>query len=210
MSNGRHDSDNSYGRSAGGAVTRGALLLLAALVVGVVLLQNVDDGPKASTTEVTVGSDTTAPAGSDTTAAGGTPIVATTTVVQRAPNLVKVLIVNGSGKNRAAGRVKAFLASSGYDFVTPRDAKATNYADRVSYTPGFETEAKLIGSLLGLATESIGPLPTEQTVKTPPDVPAFDVQIMVGQELATKYANQSLTATATPTTVAAAATTVPA
>ena len=89
----------------------------------------------------------------------------------------------------------------------PRDAKATNYADRVSYTPGFETEAALIGGLLGLATESMGPLPSEQTVKTPPDVPAFDVQIMVGQDLATKYANQSLTGT--PTTIAAA-TTLPA
>ena len=197
MSNGRQVPEHSPSRSAGGAVLRGALLLLVALVVGVVLLQNVDNGPKASPS-----ADTRAV--SDTTAAGGTPIASTTTLVQRAPNLIKVLIVNGSGKNRAAARVKSFLSTSGYDFVDPRDAKATNYADRVSYTPGFETEAALIGGLLGLATESIGPLPSEQTVKTPPDVPAFDVQIMVGQDLATKYANQSLTGT--PTTIAATTT----
>jgi hypothetical protein len=208
MSNGRQVPDNSYSRSAGGAVLRGALLLLVALVVGVVLLQKSDSTPSASPTgDTSAVSDTTVGGSSDTTVGGGTPIASTTTVVQRAPNLVKVLIVNGSGKNRAAARVKAFLSTSGYDFIDPRDAKATNYADRVSYTPGFETEAKLIGSLLGLAAESIGPLPAEQTVKTPPEVPAFDVQIMVGQELATKYANQSLTGT---TTSVAAATTLPA
>ena len=80
--------------------------------------------------------------------------------------------------------MKSFLGSSGYDFVDPRDGKASNYADRVSYTPGFEAEATAIGALLGLGAESIGPLPAEQTVKTPPDVPAFDVQIMVGAGLA--------------------------
>lgn len=200
MSNGRQVPDNSYNRSAGGAVLRGALLLLVALVVGVVLLQNVDSGPSALPSgETAAASDTTLAVGSDTTVADGTPIASTTTLLQRAPNLVKVLIVNGSGKNRAAARVKSFLGSSGYDFVDPRDAKASNYADRVSYTPGFEAEATAIGALLGLAAESIGPLPAEQTVKTPPDVPAFDVQIMVGQELATKYANQPLTATTATT-----------
>lgn len=208
MSNGRQIPEHSPSRSAGGAVLRGALLLLVALVVGVVLLQNVDNGPKAAPgADTPAVADSTAAGGADTTAAGGTPIASTTTLVQRAPNLVKVLLVNGSGKNRAAARVKAFLSTSGYDFVDPRDAKATNYADRVSYTPGFETEAALLGGLLGLAPGSIGPLPSEQTVKTPPDVPAFDVQIMVGQDLATKYANQSLTRT--PTTIAAT-TTLPA
>lgn len=200
MSNGRQMPDTSHNRSAGGAVLRGALLLLVALVVGVVLLQNVDGGTSALPADGTIATaDTTIETGAETTVAGGTPIVSTTTIVQRAPNLVKVLIVNGSGKNRAAARVKSFLSASGFDFVDPRDGKASNYADRVSYTPGFEAEANALGALLGLGAESIGPLPAELTVKTPPDAPAFDVQIMVGQGLAEKYANQSLTATTAST-----------
>ena len=214
MSNGRHaSSDNSYSRSASGAVVRGGLLLLVAVLVAVFLLQSADSGKKSPTKKPTT-ADSTAVAGTDTTAAAGvTPIVTSTTAVRRAPNLVKVLIVNGSGKNRAASRVKAFLASSGYDFQVPRDAKATNLADGVFYKPGFDGEAASIAAILGLTPDKVIPLPIEQTVRTPPAVPLFDVQVMVGPELATKYATQSLTpaagaaagagATATTTTKAA-------
>ena len=207
MSNGRHAApDNSFNRSAGGAVLRGAVLMLVALVVGIVLLQSTDNtksqaGPSVPDSSL---------AASDTTIAGGvTPLASTTTVVRRAPNVVKVLIVNGSGKNRAGARVKAFLLSSGYDFLVPRDANAANYADRVSYTPGYEAEAAAIGALLGLTPDMIGPLPTQVTVRTPPAAPEFNVQIMVGGNLAAKTASQPLTgATATTTTVAGVATSV--
>ena len=208
MSNGRHaSSDNSYSRSASGAVLRGGLLLLVAVAVAVFLLQSADSGKKTTNTSATT--DTTAAAGTDTTVAGGvTPIVTTTTAVRRAPNLVKVLIVNGSGKNRAASRVKAFLNSSGYDFQVPRDAKATNLADGVFYKPGFDGEAVSIAAILGLTPDKVIPLPVEQTVRTPPAVPLFDVQVMVGPDLATKYATQSLTpAAGTPAGAAASTTT---
>ena len=71
-----------------------------------------------------------------------------------------------------------------------------------------ESCAVSIAAILGLTPDKVIPLPVEQTVRTPPAVPLFDVQVMVGPDLATKYATQSLTpAAGTPAGAAASTTT---
>ncbi len=100
--------------------------------------------------------------------------------------------------------------------VSPRDANANNKADSVFFKPGFQAEATAIAVALGLDTSAqftvIGVPTNEQTIKTPPAVPEFDVQVMVGPTLASKYKPGATAATdpaATTTTVAAAATPTP-
>ena len=67
MSAGRHASgDTSFARSAGGAATRGIVLIVVAVIIGVVLIATaVDDAPEV----VTAAPDTTAASAPATTAA---------------------------------------------------------------------------------------------------------------------------------------------
>ena len=127
----------------------------------------------------------------------------------RAPEVVKVLVANGSGVNRAAARVRAFLVPLRYDLPSPADAMLKNYEDYVYFNAGFELEARDIAAKLGIAK---APIPVPLNVVKPP-VPAFDVLVMVGPDLAVRFKSQPLTGTATTpaagdataTTVAAAA-----
>ena len=113
--------------------------------------------------------------------------------------------------NRAAARVRAFLVPLRYDLPSPADAMLKNYEDYVYFNPGFELEAKDIAAKLGIAK---APIPVPANVIKPP-VPAFDVLVMVGPDMAVRFKSQPLTGSApaatpapraaTPTTAAAAA-----
>lgn len=200
MSNNRHASEESFSRSAGGAAIRGAVILAVALGIGVFLISKTGDhkAPKIATGTPTV---------TDTTVAevdpGADPLLTSTTIATlRAPEVVKVLVANGSGVNRAAARVRAFLVPLRYDLPAPADGALSNYQDWVYFNPGFELEAKDIASKLGVTSL---PMAVPANVVKPP-VPAFDVLVMVGPDLAVRYRTQALTATAsTPSTTSAAA-----
>jgi LytR cell envelope-related transcriptional attenuator len=204
MSNNRHASEESYSRAAGGAALRGALILFLALVIGVFLVRTTSNRKPTTTTEGStpaVVADSTAAAAGDTTADGAVPTP--TSPAMRAPEIVKVLVANGSGVNRAAARVRAFLVPLRYDLPSPADATLKNYEDFVYFNPGFEVEAKDIAAKLGITK---APIPVPANVVKPP-VPAFDVLVMVGPDLAVRYKTQPLTpgaAVAVTTTTAAA------
>ncbi len=209
MSNYRHALNSLTRRSqrrneagqAGGAAFRGALILLIALGIGIFLVRQTNDSPSTST----VAGDTTAAA--ETTVASSeagtdTGLPTTTVATLRAPEVVKVLVANGSGVNRAAARVRAFLVPLRYDLPSPADAMLKNYEDYVYFNPGFELEAKDIAAKLGIAKP---PIPVPANVIKPP-VPAFDVLVMVGPDMAVRFKSQPLTgSTPTATTAAAAA-----
>ena len=192
---------------AGGAALRGALILLVALGIGIFLVRRSNDpGTPTITRDSVAVSETTvvvAEPGTDT----GVP--ATTLVALRAPEVVKVLVANGSGVNRAAARVRAFLVPLRFDLPSPADAMLKNYEDYVYFNAGFEIEAKDIAAKLGIAK---APIPVPANVVRPP-VPAFDVLVMVGPDLAVRFKSQPLTPTASAPAsapAAAVATTVPA
>lgn len=146
MSQGRQTSaDASYGRSAGQAAARGLLLLLGALVLGLLLLRGVNDNPKsivaspANTADTTVAADDTSGAlGTDAT---GIAPASTSVATRRAPSLVNVLVVNGSGKNRAASRVADFLKTSQYTMRKPADASSSTLTGTVYFNTDFQVEA---------------------------------------------------------------------
>jgi len=194
MSNNRHASEESFSRSAGGAAVRGALILIVALGIGVFLVrQTGDTGGPTLTVDTVATSDTTQ---AEVVSGTDTGVPTTTTVTLRAPEVVKVLVANGSGVNRAAARVRAFLVPLRYDLPSPADATLKNYEDFVYFNAGFEAEAKEIASKLGITK---APIPVPANVVKPP-VPAFDVLVMVGPDLAVRYKTQPLTpgSTATP------------
>jgi LytR cell envelope-related transcriptional attenuator len=196
MSNARPGNQDQQHRAAGGAVLRGALLLLIAVVLGAVLLQRGSENKDAGK-----GKPVSVPDTAVTTtvfdpviavpAAGVTPDVTATTALPTAAASVRVLVVNGSGVNRAAARVNEFLSNSGYDRLKPLDAIQTNLDDRITYNEGFKDHALVIASKLGITDfTKVVPTPPIATVKDP--VPDFNVQVVVGPFLADRYRTQQL------------------
>jgi hypothetical protein len=172
---GRHASaDGSFGRSAGAAAGRGALLLAIAVVLGIVLLQAADDAPPGQ--EVTSGGNGGgAPATTSTSEAA-----ATTTLPLRPPAQVKVLVANGSGVPKAAARTSALLQPHGYNLLAPIDGTKAE-ASAVFFTAGFEREAAEVAKRLEL------PDGAAKAMSDPPPVSNLreaNVVVHVGPELA--------------------------
>jgi LytR cell envelope-related transcriptional attenuator len=213
MANTRQSNEPGYNsRSVGGGLLRGGLLLLVAVVVGAVLLQQTKESPKLSIPAATTVTTTTVVAvdsGLEVTPAvdpADPSVTPTATALPlRAQALVKVLVVNGSGVNRAAARVRASMATTGYNLLQATDATETNLADSVFYNPGFEGEARQIATLLGEidTVNNIRPITAPLPIKPP--TPTSDVVVFVGPKLQVKYQSQQLgTGTVAGTSVAAA------
>lgn len=171
------------GRPPANAAARGALLVLVAVLVGLVLLAQGfdDDGGLVSadgggdTADTSDGdgegtTDTTAEGGeagdgtTDTTIEGGDGDTVTTATVlppARPPEQTTVLVLNGSGVSGAAARVRDALLAANYNPLAPGNAP-TNVDDTAIYhAEGWQAEAAGIASLLGAPLDSVQPLPAE-------------------------------------------------
>ncbi len=127
---------------------RGAALIGAAVVLGIVLLQVVDDSGSPGG-----GSRTGTPATSGTNA--------TTTTTQagqgRPPGQILVQVLNGSGVNMAAQTESNTLRSKGYKVAQPGNS-AERTGNVVQCKQGFEDEADTLAKLIGPAT-TVEPFP---------------------------------------------------
>ena len=200
MRRGRHAADDgSFRRSTGMAAGRGALLLGVAVVLGIVLLNAVDDTPSA---RVSTGDDrsttTVAPEETTTTQAATT----TTTVAARAPKDVKVLATNGTDVKGAARKATDVLRAAGYNVLAPVDARRAD-ATSVYFAPGYEREAQAVASALALSPASVKALPTPPPVA---DLRGANVLVVVGPDVAGRLVGAG-TATTTTTRAVAPTTT---
>ena len=205
MSQGRQTSaDTSYGRSAGQAAGRGLLLLVGAVIVGWLLLRGVNDKasvPSASpvTTADTAAADVTAAVPAD----GSSPVTSpvTPTVTRRAPAMVNVLVINGSGKNRAASKVADNLKTSSYNVRKSVDANSPTLAATVYFNPDFQTEASDIALILGISG-MIQPMPTPEPIKAGIKAEAHDILVVVDAAMAARFAGAATGTGAAPTATA--------
>ena len=181
MKRGQHAAgDGSFAKSASVNAGRGAVIIGLALLVGFVLLRDLDDAGDVSV--VTNRPDATVP--NDTTPLP--TIASTTTTPIKAPKDVKVLVVNGTTVAGAAARVAQPLKVAGYNVLRAVDAspaiKAATKTSTVYYvTKEFEREAKALQSALALPPTAITAVPTP-----PPAAEATqaNVVIVVGPDLA--------------------------
>lgn len=195
MRRGQHAADDgSFGRSAAVNAGRGGILILVALVIGVVLLQDFDDAGSGGV-DVSATPDPTDPPSTQPLET----VPSTTTLPVRAPRDVKVLALNGTTTAGAARRVSDVLRQGGYNVLAPADAspsvKSSTRTSAVYYvTQEFEREAKRLQQDLGLA-------PTPVTiVPTPPptaDLRGANVVIVVGPDLAQTRTTTTTGATTT-------------
>jgi hypothetical protein len=179
------------------AMVRGLVLLAAALVLGVVLLQKTD-----TTKTVAVSARTTTTAKHVTTTTN--PAATTTTVATRAPQTIKVIVANGTDVQGAAGRVNQELLAAKYNALSPTDASQKVKASAVYFTPGYDREAAVLAQLLQLPPTDVQALPTPLPVKDPHDA---NIVVVVGPDLAGRVATTATTAASTTTTVKKATTT---
>ena len=180
-------ADGSFGRSAGMAAGRAAMLLGVAVLLGLLLLNTTDaEDPRVTTRTTVDGSSPTEPGGDDE------PL--DTTPAARPPGDVKVLSANATRTEGAASKITERLRLAGYLVVQPPTDAPREDASVVYFTPGYEVEAQVIAETLGVPLTSVRPLPTPAPI---PDLRDAHVLVLVGPELANP----------TPTTAAPGATT---
>jgi hypothetical protein len=179
MKRGSHAADDgSFGRSAGTSVLRGAILIIVAVVLGLILLnatdtnepftaaQGDDDGTAATTTTV------------DEDGGGGTTTTTAEATV-RPPAEVTVLVANGTSVKGAAGQYKDQLAAKGYQTVTPVDTRTKPLPSGVFFIAGYEAEANALAL-------TIDPAPPVQAMPAEPpvaDLGAAQILVVVGADL---------------------------
>src|SRR5688500_12031975 len=158
---------------SGSPAMRGALLIVAAVLLGAGLLANGfrdDDAASVS------GSS---PNTTRTTVPGAT----SSTVVQaHDPAQVKVLVLNGSGKAGVAKAGKDQLAAANYTVLEPGNAAGGTVTSSIVYfVAGYDADAGTIAAKLGLAASAAQPLPTP----LPPsiaDAQGANVVVIVGTD----------------------------
>jgi hypothetical protein len=166
-------TDGSFGRSAGGAAARGALLLAVALVLGILLLRSGGGDPYSRSVR-------TASPGSPEVSTQ-VPTATTVTVPLRTPADIKVLPTNGTSTAGAATNTGNRLKAAGYNVLAATNTTNPATASNVFYNPGFEREARVIAQLLGFADATVLPMPTPPPVA---DTRGADVIVVVGADQA--------------------------
>lgn len=187
MRRGEHAADDgSFGRSAGGAMARGIVLIIAAVALGLILL-NATDGPEPFRTTAGTGSASTDDGGGDDGEAvddgdeeGDETETTTTTVPLRQPAEITVLVANGSGIPRAASGLSDIIAGFGYQMAEPANAPATVASSVIHYLPGFEREAQALATQLNPAPP-VQAMPNPQPVS---DLRSAQILVLQGPDLA--------------------------
>ena len=134
---------------------RGLIVLVAALVVGFLLLYSWGDDGGSSTTTASVTSTTVdiGDLGSTTTA----PTRTTTSGADRAPSEVSVIVLNGSGQAGAAAETSSTIGDAGYTMLAPGNGPSTE-TTTIYYKADYQQDAIAVGGLLGKGTDAVKPL----------------------------------------------------
>lgn len=131
---------------------RGVLLLLAAVVVGLVVLSSAfDQDATEGNTPLGGGGE---PEETSTTGASATGTA-------RPPGEVIVLVLNAvDPRQPIAGTNVELLTASGYNALPPKDAPEVAASSAVYFVEGYEADAAQIATTLNLQSASVQPLPT--------------------------------------------------
>jgi hypothetical protein len=170
------DSDDGPASPAPGVGAKGIVLVAAALLVGIVLLNKFDDSSVPFTPRVNVQSGTTT-----TRRLPSVSIVPSTTLrAPRSPADVKVLVANGTSTTGLATKTADFLRRSNYNSLSPTDATKNLDATIVAYRADYESEARVLAQLLQVPLSAVRPLDDNTPVS---DNRGADVVVVAGSDI---------------------------
>lgn len=160
----RPQQNKGFAQSVAFSAARGALLIGVAVVIGIVLLQVIDndtsgpigDGGNSNSSGVVNSTSTSKAAQQSTTTTAGTKGGA------RQPSEISVQVLNGSGVSGAAATMTQKLQSGGYQVLTPTDTTSTS-GTTVYCTGGLDREASALAAVVGG-----DPPPTTEALPDPP------------------------------------------
>ena len=164
------------GSSTTAVGARGIVLLAAALILGVILLNEFDTGPVPFSERVEVDDGPSTTSGLPTV----TVVPTTTARAARAPADIRVLAANGTSTAGLGGRTTELLRNSEYNALAPIDSSRTVDATIVAYRADFDVEARALAQLLQLPLSAVRPL--DETTPIPEDRDA-DIVVVVGPDL---------------------------
>ena len=180
MSRGQHAADdNSFNKSAGGALLRGVLLIAVAVTLGIVLLQ-ATDGPEP--VETTGGDDPPAVDDATTTTADAeSPPVTPTTEAPLDPSTITVLVANGAGVGGLAGDVTDIVAAADFETAPATDVSDGEEVEEsvVYFAPGFREAAEAVAAVFDPVLE-VAALPDPPPVD---DLAGANVVVVAGPDL---------------------------
>jgi hypothetical protein len=159
-------------------MARGIALIVAAVLLGVILLRATDSPePFANVDTAEVDDDQGTTVTTDPTAPTTTP-----TTVQPAHNSaeVTVLVANGAGIPGLASKVADQLKGANYIVAEPGNTKAPADESAVFFTPGYEADAAAIAALLS-PPPKVAPLPDPPPVD---DMKSAPVLVVAAADLA--------------------------
>ncbi len=176
-----------------------------ALLIGIVLLNATDADPPGSVVSARGDSDTRSGDGGASDASGGvdaptTTVAPTTTLPARAPKDVKVIVANASAVKGAATNAKKALDPAGYNNLAPSNAAAVAETS-VYFVPGYDRDAAGVAAALGLAPTTVKPMPTP----APFDTKGAQVAVVLGADMASKFAAAPAPGASTTTVAGGAA-----
>ncbi len=114
--------DRRDGGGPGFSAARGAALVALAVILGIVLLQAIDDGNDGPVGDGGTTPSTTATSSTTTGGGSGDSSTSSTTNAAAAPEQVTVRVLNGSGVAGAAGQLTNTLKANGYKTLVAGDA----------------------------------------------------------------------------------------
>jgi hypothetical protein len=163
-------------RGASSAALKGAVLIALAVLIGLVLLRQVDDNTTvaASTNTTHPKTTTTKPPAKSTTTTVTAPLQPAKT-----PAEVKLIVLNGSGVVGAAGRMSDSLRAVHYtNQAQPNDLGHTQTGTTVLCKPGLDREAVALAAQSALQGSTVKPW----TTPPPPTYGyAADCVVIVGK-----------------------------
>jgi len=148
----KQGNDSALARTAGFAAAKGAGVIAVAVIVGVLLLQIVDDG----STGPIGNADSGTPAAATTTekpSKGKTTSTTAATAPAKTPDQVRVLVLNGGAAPGSAGSMSESLKQAGYTNQEPANDDTTKRTGNVVHCrEGLQREASALAVAVGADT----------------------------------------------------------
>jgi hypothetical protein len=164
----RSGGSGGFGKSLTFSVGRGLLLIAVAIIIGVVLLQLVDDGSTNSknTSATSTTATTAAKASTTTTTANNTG----TTGGLTPTNQLSVVVLNGTGITGTAASVSSKLGAAPLSYKMLTAGNTTKVTgNTVYYTGNLSGEAAAMATAVNAATQGVTGVSNETKVAPMPN-----------------------------------------